>query len=294
MRMGEGFSLIVWGLFKKIVVADSIAIIVNQVYNQPTHYSGVALAIATVCFAFQIYCDFSGYSDIAIGAALVMGFDLMNNFDRPYSSRSVAEFWKRWHISLSSWFQDYLYISLGGRRVSVPRWYFNLLVVFVVSGAWHGANWTFVAWGALHGLFLIGYHATKKIRTGIFRTAKNLNMEGFAGYLSMAFTFSLVCFAWIFFRANSIADALYIVRNLFGDWSLVELQRVLDIMEPTQLILVISALGLLELVQIIQKERSIPLIIQKQLWLKPLLYFFIIASLVDVGHQDTAFIYFQF
>ena len=146
-RVVAGLKLMLWGLFKKIVIADRLAIYVNAVYNNPTHHSGITLILATVFFAFQIYCDFSGYSDIAIGAAKIMGFKLMTNFNRPYFSRNISEFWKRWHISLSTWFKDYLYISLGGRRVSIPRWYFNLLFVFLVSGLWHGANWTFLIWG---------------------------------------------------------------------------------------------------------------------------------------------------
>jgi D-alanyl-lipoteichoic acid acyltransferase DltB (MBOAT superfamily) len=137
-RIIDGLKLMLWGLFIKLVIADRLAIFVNAVYNNPEKHSGLTLAIATIFFAFQIYCDFSGYSNIAIGAARVMGFKLMTNFNRPYFSRSIAEFWKRWHISLSTWFSDYLYIPLGGNRVSVPRWYFNLFFVFLVSGLWHG------------------------------------------------------------------------------------------------------------------------------------------------------------
>ena len=150
-RVVEGLKLMLWGLFMKLVIADRLAIYVNAVYNNSAQHSGITLLVATVFFAFQIYCDFAGYSSIAIGAARVMGFNLMTNFNRPYFSTSISEFWKRWHISLSSWFKDYLYISLGGNRVSIPRWYLNLFIVFVISGLWHGANWTFIIWVRLMG-----------------------------------------------------------------------------------------------------------------------------------------------
>lgn len=153
-----------WGMFKKVVIADRLAVFVNQVYDNPQNYEGISMVIATVFFAFQIYCDFSGYSDIAIGSAQVMGFKLMQNFNRPYFSKSISEFWKRWHISLSTWFRDYLYIPLGGNRVGIPRWYFNLFFTFMVSGLWHGANWTFVIWGALHGTYLIIGILTRNFR----------------------------------------------------------------------------------------------------------------------------------
>ena len=165
-RVVDGLKLMAWGLFKKVVVADRLALIVNGVYDNPTQFSGssLILSLATVFFAFQIYCDFSGYSDIARGCARVMGFKLMVNFDRPYFSKSIAEFWKRWHISLSTWFRDYLYISLGGNRVSTSRLYFNLFITFLISGLWHGANWTYVIWGALNGIYLIFAIVTAGLR----------------------------------------------------------------------------------------------------------------------------------
>src|SRR5262249_46023599 len=146
-RVTNGLKLIAWGLFKKTVVADRLALFVNPVYASPERFSGPILALGTVLFAFQIYCDFSGYSDIAIGSARVMGFRLMRNFDRPYTAWSVAEFWRRWHISLSTWFRDYVYIPLGGNRVPALRWTIAIMIVFLLSGLWHGANWTFVVWG---------------------------------------------------------------------------------------------------------------------------------------------------
>ncbi len=154
-RVSDGLKLMLWGFFKKVVIADRIGLYVNQVYEAPTSHHGWSLIVATYFFAFQIYCDFSGYTDIAIGAAQVMGFRLMDNFNRPYFAKSIAEFWRRWHISLSSWFRDYLYFPLGGNRVPVPRWCFNISIVFLLSGLWHGASWTFVVWGALHGFYIL-------------------------------------------------------------------------------------------------------------------------------------------
>jgi D-alanyl-lipoteichoic acid acyltransferase DltB (MBOAT superfamily) len=205
-RTVAGLRLILWGAFKKIVIADRLAIYVNAVYNDASAYSGFPLLAATVFFAFQIYCDFSGYSDIAIGAAKIIGFDLSLNFRQPYFSKTPREFWTRWHISLSSWFRDYLYIPLGGSRVPFNSYLLNLMVVFVVSGLWHGASWTFVIWGALHGLYLV-------VEAALARRGSSLRLPAFA---QMAITFALVTFAWIFFRANTLPDAFYIATHLFA------------------------------------------------------------------------------
>ena len=209
-------KLMLWGFFKKIVIADRLALFVNPVYENPTEYQGISLITATFFFAIQIFCDFSGYSDIAIGAARIMGFKLMNNFNRPYYAKSVSEFWQRWHISLSQWFSDYLYIPLGGKRVSHQRWYSNLMIVFLVSGLWHGANWTFVIWGALHGFYLIVGILTSGIRHKIIKLSGLNRMPGLHRFIRTGCTFSLICFAWIFFRAESVNDAFYIVSHLFN------------------------------------------------------------------------------
>jgi D-alanyl-lipoteichoic acid acyltransferase DltB (MBOAT superfamily) len=153
-----------WGLFKKVVIADRLVSAVDHVYDNPTNYEGLPLIIATVFFSFQIYCDFSGYSDIAMGSAKVMGFNLMKNFNQPYFSSGIKEFWGRWHISLSTWFRDYLYIPLGGNRVGKWRWYYNIFIVFLVSGLWHGANWTFIIWGGLHGFYQVFGQVTAQQR----------------------------------------------------------------------------------------------------------------------------------
>lgn len=215
-RVVEGLKLMLWGLFKKIVIADRLAIYVNAVYNNPEQHNGITFILATIFFAFQIYCDFSGYSDMAIGAAKVMGFNLMTNFNRPYFSKNISEFWKRWHISLSTWFKDYLYISLGGNRVSIPRWYFNLLLVFVISGLWHGANWTYIIWGALNGFYLIFAIVTQEARRKINREMGIEKLPKLNHLLQVLITFMLSCFAWIFFRANNVSDAFSIIKKIFA------------------------------------------------------------------------------
>lgn len=209
-----GLRLIVWGLIKKMVIADHLALFTDPIFNAPQNYPGITLAIATAFFAFQIFCDFSGYSDIALGTARVMGFKLMTNFNKPYHAKSISEFWKRWHISLSTWFRDYLYIPLGGNRVALPRVYFNLFFVFLVSGFWHGANWTFIIWGALHGFYLIFAQATEKIRKSIFCSFKTSEFKAVNDFTSRILVFALVCFAWIFFRANNLPDAVLIVEKI--------------------------------------------------------------------------------
>jgi len=214
-RVVAGLQLMAWGLLKKVVVADRLAELANRVYDAPREFSGLPLITGTIAFAFQIYCDFSGYSDIAIGSAQVMGFTLMKNFDRPYTARSISEFWKRWHISLSTWFRDYLYIPLGGNRVARPRWYANLLITFVVSGLWHGARWTFVAWGALHGAYLVAALVSAGARA---RVRSALGLERNPTLLAVwqtAVVFTLVTVGWVFFRAASLGDAWYVLTH-FG------------------------------------------------------------------------------
>jgi D-alanyl-lipoteichoic acid acyltransferase DltB (MBOAT superfamily) len=214
-RVTDGLKMMLWGLFKKIVIADRLSIYVNAVYNNSWQHGGTTLIVATFFFAIQIYCDFSGYSDIALGCAKVMGFKLMTNFNRPYFSTSISEFWKRWHISLSTWFKDYLYISLGGNKVSIPRWYFNLFIVFLISGIWHGANWTFIIWGALNGFYLVFAIISQKFRTK-FNTLIGLNkVPKLYHAIQVITTFLLACFAWIFFRANNVTDAFSIIKKIF-------------------------------------------------------------------------------
>lgn len=203
----KGTKLIIWGYFMKVVVADRLSIYVDSVYNNAEMHSSISLILATVFFAFQIYCDFGGYSNIAIGCAKILGFDLMTNFNRPYFSKNAAEFWRRWHISLSTWFRDYVYIPLGGNRVSKTRKYYNLIITFLVSGLWHGANWTFVIWGGLNGIYQVIYSIFKSKQKKVNNTFKTL--------IQIVGTFLIIDFSWIFFRANSFSDALMIIGNIF-------------------------------------------------------------------------------
>lgn len=202
-----GLKLMAWGFFKKIVIADTLSRYVSRVYDTPREFSGFVLVIATIFFSVQIYCDFSGYSDIAIGAAKLLGINLMTNFNSPYFSQSIKEFWSRWHISLSTWFRDYVYIPLGGNRTGKVNQIRNLFVTFLLSGLWHGANWTFVAWGGIHGIAIA-------IENMIISPNKQLS-KGFVRWIRMVCVFLFISFAWIFFVSNSISDALYVVMHLF-------------------------------------------------------------------------------
>ena len=209
-----GSRLMLWGLFKKVVIADRLSIFVDRVFDSPANYHSGMLVIGAIFFAIQIYCDFSGYSDMAIGAAKTMGFDLMTNFNRPYFVTNIKAFWEKWHISLSSWFRDYVYIPLGGNRVSERKLYLNFFIIFILSGFWHGANWTFIIWGVLHALYvLMNMFISTHIGWG--------KMKQFLFYKPLAWfvTFSLVCFAWIFFRADSLGSAFEYVRSMFLNFS---------------------------------------------------------------------------
>lgn len=207
----EGIKQMIWGFFMKLCVADILSQYVDAVYNNIAFHNGTSLIIATIFFTFQIYCDFGGYSNIAIGAARIMGFKLMENFHRPYLSLNINEFWKRWHISLSSWFKDYVYIPLGGNRVKQPRHMLNLMITFLVSGIWHGANWTFVVWGGLHGIYQV---IAKIWNNHIGRISHKTIVYQL---VSIAFCFILVSFAWIFFRANTVNDAFLIINKIFTE-----------------------------------------------------------------------------
>lgn len=213
-RIVSGLRLALWGFFKKVVIADRLSIYVNNVYASPEDFSGQMLLVATVFFAFQIYCDFSGYSDIAIGVARILGIRLMTNFRQPYFSQSIREFWRRWHISLSQWFRDYVYIPLGGNRVSFRRNLINLLIVFVLSGLWHGASWTFVIWGAIHGGIIVLETLVSRNNTPSDETSSRVKT-----ILGTTITFIIVVIAWVFFRADTVDDAFYILTHFHHiDW----------------------------------------------------------------------------
>lgn len=200
----KGMKLFAWGMFKKLCIADRIALYVNYVYGNAESQYGAAILLATLLYSFQIYCDFSGYSDMAISLARYMGFDVGKNFDHPYLSKSVGEFWRRWHISLSSWLRDYIYIPLGGSRVALPRIYANLFITFLVSGIWHGSTWNFVIWGVLHGFYQCISRATKSFQDKL----------SLPDWLKIIITFSLISFAWIFFRTQTLNDAFTVIKKI--------------------------------------------------------------------------------
>lgn len=296
-RLISGLRLMLWGFFKKVVIADRLAIYVNQVYNSPGEYQGFTLLLATYFFAFQIYCDFSGYSDIAIGTARIMGYDLMLNFRQPYFSQSISEFWKRWHISLSSWFKDYLYIPLGGNRVSKPRWYFNLLAVFLVSGLWHGANWTFALWGFLHGFYLVFSIWTQKAREAMAGLLKIDRFPLLQRGLKIFLTFHLVCFAWVFFRANSVAEAFLILRNLLRlDFSPAGLAAINVALGWGELLIALGSILLLEVYHLLERTGRLKILVLGQpRTFRWAIYYALILGIVFFGvFNHTEFIYFQF
>jgi alginate O-acetyltransferase complex protein AlgI len=220
-NLRAGLQLMLWGMIKKVVMADRFAQIVDYVYADPRQHPGPALAIASLFFAFQIYCDFSGYTDIAIGAARVFGIRLMNNFDRPYFAENIRDFWRRWHISLSTWFRDYLYVPLGGNRVSARRWTVNIAIVFLLCGLWHGAAWKFAVWGGWHAALIIAGRITRPARQHLLKRCglpeKHFIVKGYR----ILFTFFLVSIGWIFFRAADLGDACYILTHLNSGWSAV-------------------------------------------------------------------------
>ena len=212
----DGMRQILWGLFKKIVIADNCAEYSNLIFNHSNDYSGSTLVLGAIFFTFQVYGDFSGYSDIAIGTSRLFGFNLMRNFAFPYFSRDIAEFWRRWHISLSTWFRDYLYIPLGGSRGGTIMKVRNTFIIFIVSGFWHGANWTFIVWGALNAIYFLPLLLTKNNRNNIDIVAKGKLLPSLKDFVFMVITFSLTVFAWIFFRAETIEQAVDITKAIFS------------------------------------------------------------------------------
>lgn len=290
-RINEGMKLMLWGFFKKLVIADRLAIFVDSAYNYPEQQTGLTLIMATIFFAIQIYCDFSGYSDIAIGTARVMGFKLMTNFNRPYFSRNISEFWKRWHISLSTWFKDYLYISLGGNKVSIPRWYFNLFFVFLVSGFWHGANWTFIIWGAINGFYLVFALLTDKFSTRLVNVTGLNKHKKLLSFFNIIITFLLACFAWIFFRANSVKDAWLIIRKM------ATFSGPLHYENPSMLIFSFLGIGMLFLYELKHEyfKNSFSLLNNQHWLVRNMTYAVLIILILLIGVFDGGqFIYFQF
>lgn len=287
----DGLKQILWGLFKKIVIADNAAIMANQIFNNSDNYSGSTLIIGAVCFTFQIYGDFSGYSDIAIGTSRLFGFDLKQNFAFPYFSRDIAEFWRRWHISLSTWFRDYLYIPLGGSKGSNLIKIRNVFIIFIVSGFWHGANWTFIIWGFLNALFFLPLLLLERNRKNTAVVAINSFLPSLKEFTQIFITFNLTVFAWIFFRANSISHAFSIVNEIFSK-SVLTFPEIL----PKKLIIIVVIFMFIEWLGRRQKY-AIETIVEE--WNKPLrwtFYYGIIISIYFLGNfsKNLEFIYFQF
>lgn len=287
----DGGKLFIWGLFKKVVIADRLAPYVENAYSNPEFHSGSTLTVATIFFAIQIYCDFSGYSDMAIGSARILGFRLMQNFNLPYLASSIGNFWKRWHISLSTWFGDYLYIPLGGNRVSYYRWVINIFVVFLVSGFWHGANWTFIVWGGLHAFYyLIENWGNNLLK--LFRIQK-VQQTIFYRLFKITSVFAMVCLAWIFFRANTISDAFLITEKIFMDWG----STIYRGPSTVTFVLSIALIIFLFVVQLLQYFKISSLYFSKPRT-HPILQFTWYVTLVLgislLGISSSAFIYFQF
>src|SRR5579872_1916515 len=295
VNVTAGLKRMAWGFFKKLVVADRLALYVNDVYGAPQNYNGLQLSVATVFFAYQIYCDFSGYSDIAIGAAQVLGFRLMENFRTPYYSLSVSEFWRRWHISLSTWFKDYVYIPLGGKRVGKARHILNLLITFTVSGLWHGANWTYVIWGALNGVYLVLGSLTKSWRDRFFAIF-DLNANTVSRRTIMLLsTFVLTCAAWIVFRARNMGDVAYIAGHLGRGWNFHQLST--DHFLLRQFPVAVASLVVLEAGQLLQGGRiSIPQFVGRApMAARWAVYIGMVMTVVMFGvYRKMQFIYFQF
>lgn len=290
-----GLKLMAWGYFKKLVIADVFATVVDKVYDNPYSYVGLVFIITTVMFAIEIYCDFSGYSDIAIGCARLFGIELATNFKNPYFSFSIKEFWSRWHISLSSWFRDYVYIPLGGNRVKRWRHCLNLLLTFLVSGFWHGSSLTYILWGGIHGILqILETFLYPKTRHGSPVTRKK-------HWWQLPLTFTLLCFTWIFFRANTIQDAFWIISRLFWD-----IGRPLNYLKTAVICLNISYLSMFGMALsaavlliwdlLSLKQDVIALISRQNCLIRWFLYVLLLAAIALFSHKGiaTEFIYFQF
>ncbi|MCB0443149.1 MAG: MBOAT family protein [Flavobacterium sp.] len=289
----EGLRQILWGLFKKMVIADNAAYIVNMVYASPEDYGSLSLVYASILFFFQIYGDFSGYSDIAIGTAKLFGFKLSKNFNIPYLAKSVAEYWQRWHISLSTWFRDYLYIPLGGSKGGNWMRIRNTFTIFIVSGFWHGANWTFIVWGALNALFIMPSIIMKTNRNNLEIVAKGKKLPTLKELLQIKLTFGLTVFAWIFFRAEDIHHAIAYCTKILST-SLFSLPKFLD-MTNALIILIVTAIFML--IEWIGREQEFALQTIGLKWnrcFRYLFYLLITFAIFWFGGKEQRFIYFQF
>ena len=304
-RVTSGTILMIWGFFVKMVIADRAAVLVNTVFDNYRMYGSTELVLAAVFFALQIYCDFGSYSLIAIGAAKIMGFELMENFNTPYFACSIRDFWSRWHISLSTWFRDYLYIPLGGNRRGRVRKSVNIMIVFLASGLWHGADWSYVVWGGIHGAYQVIGDYLASFREKCIRKLR-VNTACFSWkFLQTAVTFVLVVFAWIFFRADSIGDAFHYIRRIWvrpTPWVLFNGEIFtlgLDRPEMNILFVAICMLGLVDLVRYRKKMTLDVFLMQQNLWFRGgvmigLVVLIFVCGKYGVGFDPQQFIYFQF
>ena len=289
----DGMRQILWGLFKKIVIADSCAELANQIFNNSAEMNGSTLVLGALFFTFQIYGDFSGYSDIAIGTSRLFGFNLMQNFKFPYFSRDIAEFWRRWHMSLSTWFRDYLYIPLGGSRGGTWMKVRNTFLIFIVSGFWHGANWTFIVWGTLHAIYFLPLLLTNKNRNNLEIVAQGNYFPTARELLQMLSTFTLTVFAWIIFRANDITHAFHYISEIFSA-SILEAPKLTDSKEAIITMLLVFIFIFIEW---LGRESQFALEHLGLKWKSPLrhaLYYTIIIALFWCNGKEQQFIYFQF
>lgn len=289
----DGMRQILWGLFKKVVIADNCAVFVNFIFDNSSELSGSSLALGAILFSFQIYCDFSGYSDIAIGTSRLFGFNLKQNFAFPYFSRDIAEFWRRWHISLSTWFRDYLYIPLGGSRGGLLNKVRNTLIIFVVSGFWHGANWKFIIWGALNAIYFLPLLLTNNNRVNLEIVAKNRVLPSISECLKMSATFSLVAFAWIFFRAENFSHATSYIEAMFS----ISLFSIPEILTPKiTMVYTLLLIPILLVTEWLQRGElhglSIERLRRPERWI---IYTTVLIMIVTFGKfGESEFIYFQF
>lgn len=287
----DGMRQILWGLFKKVVVADGAAEYANLIFNDSENYSGTTLVMGAIFFSFQIYCDFSGYSDIALGIARLFGIELIRNFAFPYFSRDIAEFWRRWHISLSTWFRDYLYIPLGGSKGGTWMRVRNTFVIFVVSGFWHGANWTFIVWGALNAIYFLPLLLTKRNRVNLETVAQGRYLPSLGELYAMTSTFLMVMFGWIFFRANDLGHALSYIRGIVS-WDLFRSPQL-----PPGSNVTLFFIFFMLIVEWCGRERKHALEHFGLRWPMPLrwaFYCLLIACIIVLSGKEQEFIYFQF
>lgn len=305
-RVWQGLQQMAWGFFKKLVIADRLGGFVDQVFNNLRANSGLTLIIGIVFYAFQIYCDFSGYSNIALGSAKVMGFNLMTNFNRPFFSKSINDFWRRWHISLTGWFRDYLFYPLAYIGRSKTWLYLYLLITFLTSGLWHGAGWTFIIWGGLHGVYLISGLATKRLRQKIVNVTKLNRLPKIHSLIQILYVFTLACISWVFFRAASVKDAGYYLINIFSGWrdilqnlsnSDFVQSKIFMNFRPAEFLIAMLAIIFLIIVEYIQeKYGSISaLLLRRSIFIQALASWLLLLSIIVFGiFTSKGFIYFQF